>query len=470
MVLQMQSRMTKQIVALTWSLVAATIVLTAQTAISPPPNKYSPEDDVKLGRDAAEQARQQLPIMRDEAVSSYVSHLGDRLAAAIPNELQHSEFHYTFETVNVREINAFALPGGPMFVNRGMVEAAQTEGEVAGVMAHELSHVVLRHGTAQASKATPYAIGQVAGAVLGAIVGGDVGSVIAQGTQFGIGAAFLRFSRDFERQADIEGSHIMARAGYDPRDMANMFKTIEKQGGSGGPEWLSDHPNPGNRSDYINKEAALLRVENPIHGSGEFEEVRAHLRTLPKAPTTEEATRNAKSGTGRPAPDRPPSARVEPPSSRYVDYTEGDVFRISVPSNWREMSSSSSVTFAPDAAVGQAGGENVFTHGVQAGVSRNESHDVQTAAEELVASLSRGNPNLRRASGYSRTSIGGRRGLQATLENYSDATGQREVIQLAATTLRGGSLFYLLGVVPQNEFRDYQSTFQRIFSSVRLND
>ena len=131
--------------------------------------------------------------------------------------------------MNVNEINAFALPGGPMFVNRGMIEAAHTDGEVAGVMAHELSHVVLRHGTAQASKATKYQVGEVAGAVLGAIIGGGSGQVIPQGTQFGLGTAFLRFSREYERQADLEGAQIMARAGYDPRDMANIFKTIQKQ-------------------------------------------------------------------------------------------------------------------------------------------------------------------------------------------------------------------------------------------------
>src|SRR6476620_592537 len=227
-------------------LTSATLVV-GQTRITPPSNKYTPEQDVQLGRQAAAEVRQQLPIMKDDAVTSYIEDIGRRLAAAIPPELQHSEFHYTFEGVNVREINAFALPGGPMFVNRGMLEAAHTEGEVAGVMAHEISHVALRHGTAQASKATKYQIGEIAGAVIGSIIGGTVGSVVAQGTQFGLGAAFLRFGREYERQADIEGAQIMARAGYDPHDMANMFKTIEKQSKSNGPEWLSDHPNPGNR-------------------------------------------------------------------------------------------------------------------------------------------------------------------------------------------------------------------------------
>src|SRR3989441_2949954 len=231
--------------------------LIGQTRITPPTNNYAPSQDVQLGRQAAMQAEQQLPLLHEDALTEFVNNVGNRLVAAIPADLQHPEFHYTFTVVNVRDINAFALPGGPMFVNRGMIQAAHNEGEVAGVMAHELSHVVLRHGTAQASKATKYEIGEIIGAVAGAIIGGRVGSIVAQGTQFGLGTAFLRFSREFEQQADIEGSHIMARAGYDPRDMANMFKTIEKQSGSGGPQWLSDHPNPGNRYDYITREAQL---------------------------------------------------------------------------------------------------------------------------------------------------------------------------------------------------------------------
>ena len=270
----------------------ATISLSGQTRVTPPNNKYSPAQDVELGQQAAREARQQLPLMRDDAVTSYVERLGQRLTAVIPADLQHSEFRYTFETVNVRDINAFALPGGPMFVNRGMIEAANSEGEVVGVMAHELSHVLLRHGTAQASKAGKYQMGQVAGAVLGAIIGGSVGSVVAQGTQFGLGTAFLRFGREYERQADILGAQLMARAGYDPRDMASMFRTIEKQGGSNGPEWLSDHPNPGNRSEYIEKEALSLKVSNPVSDRSGFDQVKSHLKSLPRAPTSEEVAKS----------------------------------------------------------------------------------------------------------------------------------------------------------------------------------
>ncbi len=285
--------------------------------------------------------------MRDDAVTSYVEGIGRRLVAAIPENRRQPEFRYSFKVVNVREINAFALPGGPMYVNRGMIEAARTEGEVAGVMAHELSHVVLRHGTAQASKATKFQFGAIAGAIAGAIIGGNLGTVISEGTRFGLGTAFLRYGRDYEKQADLLGAQMMARAGYDPRDMASMFQTIEKQGGSGGPQWLSDHPNPGNRVKYITEEAAKLRVENPIRDTSAFEQVKAHLQRLPKAPTTEEATKS--SGNGRaPGTGKPPSGNVEPPSSRYTTYKEGDLFQVSVPSNWRELPGTNAVTFAPD--------------------------------------------------------------------------------------------------------------------------
>ena len=125
-----------------------------QTPVSAPQNKYKVSDDVQAGQQAAQQVYQQMPILNDSSVKSYVNSVGQRLAAAIPPEFQHPEFRYTFDVVDARDINAFALPGGPMFVNRGMIEAADTEGQMAGVMAHELSHVALRHATAQATEPT----------------------------------------------------------------------------------------------------------------------------------------------------------------------------------------------------------------------------------------------------------------------------------------------------------------------------
>ncbi len=448
---------------------ALSVQVVAQTKITPPKNKYSPAQDVQLGREASAEVEKQLPILRNDEVTSYVQSIGERLVAQIPAELRHPEFHYTFAVVNVREINAFALPGGPMYVNRGMIQAAHSEGEVAGVVAHEMSHVALRHGTAQATAATKYQIGEIAGAVLGAIVGGRTGNVIAQGTQFGVGTAFLRFSRAYEKQADLLGAQIMARAGYDPHDMANMFKTIEAQGGSGGPQWLSDHPNPGNRYDYINREAQMLRVANPVRDTQRFQTVQAELGRMPAAPRTEDVTRTAKGGGGTVPTDRPAdAARIERPSSQFRKYTAGNVFRVSVPSNWREIGGGNSVTFAPQGAYGSLQGQSVFTHGVEIGVVRNEVDDLQTATDDLIRSLAQSNPRLGRASGYDRGTISGHAALRTVLSNQSDVTGGPEQIELFTTQMRDGTLFYVIGVAPRDSFPEYEKVFRKVVGTIQL--
>src|SRR5688572_29146751 len=155
------------------TLFAMPISVFGQTQIKLHSNKYKVQDDVKLGRQAAAEAERQFPILNDSEVNGYVSLVGQRLVSNIPSQFQHPGFSYYFKVVNARDINAFALPGGPMYVNRGMIEAARNEGEMAGVMAHELSHVALRHGTAQASKAQKYGllagILGIGGAILGVL-------------------------------------------------------------------------------------------------------------------------------------------------------------------------------------------------------------------------------------------------------------------------------------------------------------
>src|SRR4029453_15310796 len=258
-----------------------TLSPSAQTRIEPHKNSYSPEQDVELGRQAASEVRRQLPRLNDEVTQQFVEAIGNRLVLATPSELEQPAFRYSFQVVNLKEINAFALPGGPMFLNRGMLDAAKSDGEGVGVMAHGLSRVVLRHGTAQATKGQKFQMGAIAGQVLGAIVGGRTGSVISQGSQFGLGAYFLKYSREYEREADLFGAQLMARAGYDPRQMANIFRTIQQQAGSRGPEWLSDHPDPGNRYDAINREAASLRVQGAADTDDDFREARSRLAEMP---------------------------------------------------------------------------------------------------------------------------------------------------------------------------------------------
>lgn len=322
--------------------IAITIVLMplasfGQTQITYHPNKYKPADDVRLGRQAAAEAEQQFPLLRDSEVDAYVERVGQRLVAAIPSEFQHPEFHYYFKVLNASDINAFALPGGPMYVNRGMIQAARTEGEMAGVMAHEMSHVALRHGTAQATKAQKYAVGAGVAGILGTIFGGPGVGQVAQAS---VAVSFLRFSREYETEADLLGARIMANAGYDPRDLANMFRTIEAQG-SGGGGFLSDHPSPKDRYARINQEAQYLRVNTAMRTDDrQFRGIQERLIGYPRAQTMAEIQRSGRrypnQGTNYPNqgnnypngdrtgyPNTTPGGRVENPSSRFRTYNEG---------------------------------------------------------------------------------------------------------------------------------------------------
>ena len=261
----------------------------AQTQIKYHSNKYSVQDDVTLGRRAAQEVEQQFPLMRDSQVEGYVQDVGRRLVNAIPSQFQHSEFQYNFKVVNARDINAFALPGGPMYVNRGMIEVAKTEGEMAGVMAHEIAHVALRHGTAQATKGQKYGLLAGIAGIAGTILGGPGVGQLAQAP---FAVYLLKFSREYETEADILGAQIMARAGYDPRDLANMFRTISAQSGGGGGGFLSDHPSPNDRYARINREAQLLRIEGGQRDTREFASVQQRLRGAGRAPSMQEIARS----------------------------------------------------------------------------------------------------------------------------------------------------------------------------------
>ncbi len=443
----------------------------AQTQIKYHSNEYSVQDDIKLGRQAAQEAESQFPLLRDETVRSYVESVGRRLVSSIPSEFQHPEFQYYFKVVNARDINAFALPGGPMYVNRGMIEAARSEGEMAGVMAHEISHVALRHGTAQATKGQKYSIlGGIAG-IAGTILGGPGVGQLAQAP---FAVYLLKFSREYETEADILGAQIMARAGYDPRDLANMFQTIERQGGGGG-GFLSDHPSASDRYARINREAQSLQVNKAAYrDSRDFARIQERLRGYGSAPSMADIARSGQrypqgEQTGN-VPNNLPTGRVSYPSNRYqnVSIFNGGV-NLSVPSNWRQINEGNSVWFVPEGAYGQYNGQAVYTHGASFGVAQTNSRNLQSGTQELINNFAQGNNNLRTSGGYQRSSLDGRNALVATLTNVNEATNRPEIIRLITTQLRNGQLFYMVAVAPQNE-RGYDTAFDQIFRSIRIND
>jgi Zn-dependent protease with chaperone function len=457
--------------ALVWTVGLLPAITIGQTTnIVAPKNKYKLSDDVRLGNQAATEAERQFPLLNDSMAQRYVESVGQRLVSAIPSQFRHPEFDYRFKVVNASDLNAFALPGGPMYVNRGMIQAARNEGELAGVMAHEISHVALRHATAQATKQGNWKnqlgiIGMVLG---GAVVGGQAG---AQLGMIGAQAWMTKYSREYESQADMLGARIMADAGYDPRDLANVFRTIQQQGGSRGPEWLSSHPDPGNRYDKISREAQYLNVSsNPIKMTRDFERVKSRLAGMPPARTMaqlqQEYERTGGRGGQSPTAAGRYSPNVEPPSSRTRTYSSGGWVSMRVPDNWREFSTSSQVMFAPEGAYGNQG----ITHGAMIGISQPGTRDVYQATQDYVNQLLQENSYLRQRASLSRAYLSGRQGYTTQLSGRSNITGETEVVTVYTAMLQNGDLFYVATVSPQSGSYEYENAFRNLVSSVRLNN
>jgi beta-barrel assembly-enhancing protease len=449
--------------------------LIAQTQIKLPKNRYTPEQDVQLGREAAAEIRQQYPIIKDERIQKYLTTLGDRLVAAAPQELKQPVYQYSFTPVNLKEINAFALPGGPMFVHRGMFTAAAEEAEVVGVMAHELSHVLLRHGTANASKAqNPWLqLGQLAGQIGGAVVGGGAGAAIAQTADFGLGTLLLKYSRDFEKQADLLGAQIMARAGYDPRALAHMFETIAKEsrsGGGGAPQWMSSHPDPGNRTAYITREAEYLPLASKADDSG-FTQIRTAFAAQPSALTMAELAKRQQEGGGGKGMQSvgTPGQPVPQPSAEYRSLNGGKVFEADVPSNWTPLTTSKAIRVVPENGFGDMNGQQVFTHGIEFGIAQANTRDLREATGTWLKAVAQGNPELKLAGEQHQVKISQRSALGTPLINSSPLGGQ-EMIGLYTTFLADGTLFYYLTVVPEKDAGKFQETFRRIGGSIKLTD
>ena len=466
-------RASRRFIHVTATIAALTIAVGAQTKITAPKNKYAPEDDVKLGREAAAEVRKELPIIKDELIADYLDRLGQQLVAAAPAEFRQPVFQYSFTPVNLKDINAFALPGGPMFVNRGMFDAARGEGEVAGVMAHELSHVLLRHGTANATKAQGFQLGAIAGAIAGAVIGGGWGQVISQGSQFGLGTWLLKYSREYEKQADLLGAQIMARAGYDPRDLGRMFETIQKQAGGGAPQWMSSHPDPGNRSAYITKEAESLQIASRNTNNAQFQSARARFASMPPAKSMADVAKHSEGGDGSNGRGNTSTGRigdaVPRPATQYRTAQGGRLFDVQVPTNWQSVASNSEIKFVPPNGYGDYNGETVFTHGAEIGVTRASSNNLMEATMSLVDSFRRGNPDLRTQGSTREIRLSGRTGLSVPMVNRS-ALGGAEYVGIHTTFLRDGSLLHVATIVPERDASAYQSAFSRLLNSLRLKD
>jgi beta-barrel assembly-enhancing protease len=484
----------------------AQVYAQSATPTFPDPGKapMSRDDQHTLGLQAAAQVFEQMPVLPDNSPETqYVRQLGHKLVATIPPQYS---WPFEFHVVAQKEINAFALPGGPMFINIGTITAAANEAELAGVMAHEMSHVYLQHSAKQAGKAqTTSMIAGIAGAVLGGTVGSRAGGMVGQlgqmGIQMGAQGLMLKYSRGDESQADAVGAMILYKADYNPQAMADFFKTLQSQGGQAPPQWLSDHPNPGNREMAIEKEVSSWRPKSYTGDSPIFQKTRQHAKGV-KAYTGQEIAQGAKSGqwaalnkknganfrsSGGSAPPASASAaapssspQAHPvslqsvlPSQRMVSADLGPV-KIQRPENWQVMAPKQQgqfVTIAPNAGVTAKGvGYGVLLNGVAS--PNGERMRIDDATRQLVEDMQQ-NSGLQPVSDARPINVSGIQGRSVMLESSSPFPGangqpQKERDWLVTVPQRDGSVIFMVFVAPQSDFARLQSTYEAMLKSVQF--
>jgi len=429
-----------------------------RTQLKPGWNLFSVQQDIVVGKQNAVQAEKQLPLCNSPKVDAYLTQLGMKLVAHL--DTHGATYPWEFHCVNDRAINAFALPGGYVFVNRGAIEAADNEAQLAGVMAHEISHVALRHGTNQASKAQ--ATQGLLGITGGLFGGGVSGAMLEQLGSFAAGGVLLRYSRNAETQADISGTQVLYDSGYDPRAMAQFFEKLEAETkGKNPPEFFSDHPSPDHRVDRVDQEISKLGG-SPANARKDSQEFEAAKREVMNLPIVKKATPGPAGGGGMSKP--------APPSSSMSMY-QSTGYAMKYPDNWKKYGEQDNVAFAPDGGVGNdSSGHGALAYGISIGTQTvqdpNAPSALDTATQQLIDGLKQSNPSMKVARQAVRVRLNNQPALSTYLGSASPVGGQET--DWVITVMRPEGLVYFVCTAPQAEYSNYDKTFGSILDSVRF--
>jgi Zn-dependent protease with chaperone function len=471
---------------------ALAVILTCPgwTAVAGPqlPNpgsvSMSREQQEKLGLQATGEVYKQMPVLPDSSpITRYVQQLGNRLVQEIP---QQYTWPYQFHVIAQKDINAFALPGGPIFINVGTIAAAQNEAQLAGVMSHEMSHVYMQHSAKQATS-TKHTIAEILGAAGGMLGGSVIGDLAKAGIQFGAGSVLMKFSREDEAQADAVGAVIMYKAGYNPVELANFFEILNKQGG-GPPQFLSDHPNPGNRTAAIEKEVRNWPPKDYRGDTQAFQSAKKEALST-QAYSAQEISDGAKSG--RWARENiangavPESAKATVAASAasatlsglHFDQVKPDGrfskiehagFSIAYPSNWTTSTGQSSLTIAPKAGASQ----NAIAYGVIVNTVQDaNASSLDQVAQALIQNLQQSNPGLRQSGDIRPITANGAEARSVDLvgESPLEENGKPlpEHDRLVLRSGPGGGYLYVIFIAPERDFGALQPSYQKMLDSLQ---
>jgi Zn-dependent protease with chaperone function len=441
-----------------------------QTEVKVQKTSLTREQEMQLGKEAAAEVERQMEVVRNPEIESWLNQIGQRLAKTP----EANAYPYYFKLVNEQSINAFALPGGPMYVHTGLLQAADTEGEVAGVLAHEMSHVALRHGAAQIGKQQTWGtLFGIAGAAVGAVAtdaNGNCGMLCQlgeMGAGLGGSSVLMKFSRGYERDADLNGARMMASAGYDPMGLPTFFEKLEsKLGSAGEPKglalWMSDHPATGNRVQYVSQDIKFYPKREYTASTGNFPKVKQLVAGIPPPKPKPAFLIQAK---------RDASARSNLPSE-FKDY-QANGFAIAYPGSW---------------GVGQAKGGGSLYIVPQGGAIQNKSGGVELLAggmvdyyvpqggaevkldgstKEFLEALRKGDANLR-AGGSEHATVGGQPALMTRVTTKTSFQQDPDQVAYLYTVAREGGLWYLVLAAPSSRVHDFDPVLKQIVATVQF--
>jgi predicted Zn-dependent protease len=419
-------------------------------------NFFSKEQDVQLGKEAAAEIEKQVAVVTNSDVNNYVN----RIAQKLVEQPEADKYPYTFKVVYDKSINAFALPGGAAYVHTGLITAAANEAQIAGVVAHEISHVALRHGTSQVTKANAtQLLAGLGGAMLG---GGLLGQLAQIGAGLGANSLLLKFSRGAETDADLLGARMMARAGYDPVEMAKFFQTLEdeeKKSGRSIPQFLSDHPSPGNRVKAVSDEVKMMPARQYTKGdTAELNRIKQVINGLPVPP---------KANTNFRASGNPQAARPAGQAQRYQ--SKGVTFLY--PGNWQVFSSqqSSEITIASREGILEVNGNAEIGYGAVVGLQQVQGPvDLDRDTQNFLRNIMQQNKTMQPSGEQpKRIQVSGLPGMLNVVFSKSPFANQREVDAII-TAQHPQGLFYMILIAPESEYQAAQPAFEQMIQSIQF--
>jgi beta-barrel assembly-enhancing protease len=443
-----------------------------QTVVNVQKTSMTRDQEIQIGKEAARQVEREMEVIKNPEIESWLNEIGQRLAKAP----EANAYPYYFKLVNEQSINAFALPGGPMYVHTGLLAAADNESEVAGVLAHEMSHVALRHGAAQMGKQQTWGtLFGIAGAALGAATssGGACG-MLCQAGQLGTGlggsALLSKFSRGFERDADLNGARMMASVGYNPMGLPTFFEKLYAKSGtsaepSGLAAWMSSHPATGSRVQYVSEDIKFYPKREYTADTGKFPAVKQLVASIGppklKPPALLQAKQGAKPRTNLP--------------QGFKDY-QANGFAIAYPGAWGagQVKGGSSVYVVPQggAVQSQSGAVELLAGGMidyyvpDAGAA---SAKLDTSTGEFIAALRKDDPNLR-AESPGQATVGGKPALLTRLTAKTSSKQEADQVVLLYTVARDAGLWYLVLASPSSRAGEFDPIFKQIVGTVQFPD